>query len=62
MSQDEKAQYLYDHFKLGRYLGPSIDVGPTMVAKIFTRNGQVLHHSTYQTLAKEEWGSKGKRG
>ena len=28
---------------LGRYLGPSIDVGPAMTAKILKANGQVLH-------------------
>ena len=26
----------------------NIDVGPAMIAKILTENGQVLHRSTYQ--------------
>ena len=33
------------------YLGPSIDVGVAMTAKILTENGQVLHRSTHRLLA-----------
>ena len=36
--------------KLDCYLGPSIDVGPTVTAKIVNENGQVLHRSMYQPL------------
>ena len=56
--QDKIAPYLDDHFKLGRYLGPSIDVCPAMMAKILTKNSQVLHRSTYHALTQEDWGSE----
>ena len=36
--------------KLGHYLGPSIDVGQAMTAKILTENGQMLLSSTYLPL------------
>ena len=47
MFRDETASFPDDVLKLGCYLGPSIDVGPAMIAKILTVNGQVLHRSTY---------------
>ena len=34
MLRDKMALYPDDHFKLGRYLGPSINIGPAMMAKI----------------------------
>ena len=40
---------------LRRYLGPSIDVGPAMTAKILKANGQVVHRSTYRSLTDQEW-------
>ena len=40
---------------LGRYLGPSIDIGPAMTAKILKANGQVVHRSTYRSLTDQEW-------
>ena len=40
---------------LGRYLGPSIDVGPAMTAKILKANGKVIHRSTYRSLTEQEW-------
>jgi len=39
---------------LGRYLGPSIDIGPAMTAKILKANGQVIHTSTYRSLTPDE--------
>ena len=40
---------------LGRYLGPAIDVGPALTAKILKSNGEVVFRSTYRSLnAKEE--------
>ena len=39
---------------LGRYLGPSIDVGPALTAKIFKANDEVVHRSTYRGLTPEE--------
>ena len=35
----ETAPFLDDVLKLFLYLGPSIDIGPAMTAKIFTANG-----------------------
>ncbi len=39
---------------LGKYLGPSIDVGPTMAAKVLTPTGKLVHCSTYRPLTSEE--------
>ena len=50
MFQDETAPFPDDVLKLGHYLGPSIDVGPAMTAKILTENGQVLHRSNILTF------------
>ncbi len=38
----------------GRWLGPSIDVGPAMTAKILKANGQVIHAGTYRSLTEDE--------
>ncbi len=43
-----------DPLVLGKYLGPSIDIGPTMTAKILTPMGKVVHHITYRLLTPEE--------
>ena len=40
--------------KLGHYLGPGIDVGSAITAKILTENGQVLHRSTYRPWTPDE--------
>ena len=37
--QDEMALYLDDHFKLGRYLGPSIDVGLAITVNFLKESG-----------------------
>ena len=47
MFHDETAPIPDDMLKLGHYLGPSIDVGQAMMAKILTQSGQVLHRSIY---------------
>ena len=39
---------------LGRYFGPSIDVGPALTAKILRNNGQQVHRSTYGSLTPDE--------
>ncbi len=39
---------------LGKYLGPSIDIGHAMTAKILTPTGKVVHHSTYKLLTPKE--------
>ena len=50
--------YPDDHFELGRYLGPSIDIGPALRAKIIKEDGQVLYRSVYRALVQEEWGQE----
>ncbi len=40
---------------LGMYLGPAIDVGPAMTAKILQQNGEVVYCSTYCPKTVEEW-------
>ncbi len=40
--------------RLGKYLGPAINVGPAMTAKILQRNGEVVYRSTYRPLTIEE--------
>ena len=47
--------YPNDHFRLGRYLGPSIDIVPALMVKIIKQNGHVLHRFTYHALAQDEW-------
>ena len=54
MFGDETTLFSDDVQKLGHYLGPSIDVGPAMTAKILRKNGQVLYRSTYQSLTTDE--------
>ena len=55
MFRYETAPYPSNHFTLGRYLGPSIDIVSVLTAKIIKENGQVLHTSMYQALIQEEW-------
>lgn len=40
---------------LGRYLGPSTDIGPAMTAKILKESGHVVHRSTFRALTQDEW-------
>ena len=39
---------------LGRYLGPAIDVGPEITAKIIKGNGEVVHRSTSRGLKEDQ--------
>ena len=55
MLQDKTGAYPNDHFRLGRYLGRSIDIGPALIAKIIKQNGQVLYRSMYRALTQDEW-------
>ena len=50
------AQFPDEKMGLGRYLGPSIVVGPAMMAKLMVCNGDVISHSPLQglTLAERE--------
>ena len=54
MFRDTAVPFPDDKMILGRYLGPSIDIGPAMTAKILKANGEVLHRSTYRELTPEE--------
>ena len=44
-----------DQFRLGRYLGLSIDIGPALMAKNIKEKGQIPHRSMNQALTQEEW-------
>mmetsp|Transcript_37601 Transcript_37601/g.53010 ORF Transcript_37601/g.53010 Transcript_37601/m.53010 type:complete len:1380 (-) Transcript_37601:246-4385(-) len=54
MFRDTTIPYPEDKVVLGRYLGPSTDVGPAMTAKVLTINGQVRHRSTLRSLTDDE--------
>ena len=54
MFRDTTISFPDDKLQLGRYLGPSIDIGPAMTAKILKGNGQVVHRTTYRGLTPEE--------
>ena len=44
----------HDNFVLGRYLGPSFDIGTVMTAKILKKNAEYVHRSTYRSLTDDE--------
>ncbi len=46
--QSTTVSFPEDLLLLGKYLGPSIHVGPAMNAKILTPMGEVVHRSTYR--------------
>ena len=52
--RDTKVPYPQDKLVLGRYLGPSADIGPAMTAKILKQNGQYVHRTTLRGLTEEE--------
>jgi hypothetical protein len=52
---DSAISFPEDKLVLGRWLGPSIDVGPAMTGKILKNNGNTCHVSTYRPLTKEEY-------
>jgi hypothetical protein len=54
MFQDEPVAFPDDNLVLGRYLGPAINVGPALTAKILKANGQVVYHLTYRQLTVAE--------
>jgi hypothetical protein len=39
---------------LGRWLGPALDIGPAMSAKVIKANGQVMYTSSHRALTDEE--------
>ena len=54
MIWDEMATFPEDVLKLEHYVGPSIDVGPIIMAEISIKNEKVLHRSTYRLLTPDE--------
>jgi hypothetical protein len=50
MFRDQPVAFPDDNPVLGRYLGPAIDVGPALTAKILKANGEVVYRSTYRAL------------
>ena len=54
MFQDNTPTFPEDNIVLGRYLGPAIDMGGMMTAKILKGNGQFIYRSTLRHLTKEE--------
>ena len=53
MFRESEVSFPEYNMVLGRYLGPSIDIGPDMTVKILKSNGEVVHWSTYQALLPE---------
>ena len=52
--RDTQAPYPEEKYVLGRYLGPSFDVGPAMTAKVLTVKGTYHHTSTFRHLTQDE--------
>ena len=46
--------YPDDNILLGQYLGPTLDVGPAMCAKILKKNGKVVPRSTLRTFNRDD--------
>ena len=38
----------------GRWLGPSMDIGPAICSKIIKSNGQIINFSSYRAIMEEE--------
>ena len=51
---DETIQFTDENPVLGRYLGPALNFGPEMTAKITKENGEVVHRYTYDALTESE--------
>jgi hypothetical protein len=54
MFRDQPVAFPGDNPVLGRYLGPAINVGPALTAKILKANGEVVYRSTYHALTDAE--------
>jgi hypothetical protein len=52
---DQPVAFPDDNPVLGPYLGPAINVGPTLTAKILKANGEVVYRPAYHTLTDVEW-------
>jgi hypothetical protein len=47
---NETAKYPNNKYVLGKYLGPSLDIGSAMAAKLLKRNGNYRHTSRFRAL------------
>ncbi len=54
MFRDQPVAFPDDNPVLGQYLGPAIDVGPALTAKILKANGEIVYQSTYRALTDAE--------
>ena len=54
MFRDTGVSFPHDREVIGRYLGPSTDIGPAMTAQILKSNGWIVHRSTYRGLTQDE--------
>ncbi len=55
MFRDNIPTFPDDRLILGRYLGPAIDIGSALTAKILKSNGQIVYRSTLRHLNDDEW-------
>ena len=46
--------YLNDKWTIGRYLGPTVDVGSAMTQKILKSNGEFVSRNTVRARTEEE--------
>jgi hypothetical protein len=54
MFRDVIPSYPDESIVLGRYLGPALDVGSALTAKILKENGQIVYRSTLRQLTPDE--------
>ena len=52
--RDNAVTYPDDNWVLGRWLGPSTDIGPALCAKILKENGRCVYRSSYRLLTEDE--------
>eukprot|EP00957_Ditylum_brightwellii_P205724 15345117-Ditylum_brightwellii.AAC.1 len=55
--RDTTIAFPEDKEMLGRYLGPSFDVGPAMCAKFLKENSRAVNRTTYRPLNKDKFDS-----
>ena len=59
--RDNAITYPDDKWVLGRWLGPSIDIGPVLCEKILKDNGMCVYMSSYRDLTEDEVNSPEER-
>ena len=57
----DNAVTYHEKWVLGRWLGPSTDVGPALCAKILKENGRCVYRSSYRHLTEDEMNSPEER-